>query len=66
MTLAEELHDEIRRCRELLNVYNEMGPASVTVAGMLCMDLDFAESAALNNSVVHMLKALKRLREYKF
>lgn len=64
-SLAEALPREQKRCRELLEVYKELGPAGRFGAMMVEASLDEAEQAAMSGDVVRMLRAYKRLSEHK-
>jgi len=62
-TLMDGLMDEMNRCRELLTMYEEIGPAGAFGAVMIKRDIAFAELSIRENDVVKMLQAYSSLKE---
>lgn len=60
-SLAEALPEQQARCRELLNIYREIGPAGQFGAMVIEAALQRADRAAARQDVVAMLAAYKEL-----
>ncbi|HEY3385782.1 MAG TPA: hypothetical protein VGK46_04690 [Saprospiraceae bacterium] len=56
---------EINRNRELLHMYEEIGPAGVFGAMFIKRNINDAEKAIAENDVVAMVRAFKELQESK-
>jgi len=65
MTLGEDYPNEQQRCRELLKLYEEIGPAgsfgAATIRGVLLR----ADEALANNDVVAMIRAYEEMKGCK-
>lgn len=65
-TLGEELPRQMARVRdEVMPAYQEIGPAGTFALGFMRADLDLAAKAMAEGDVVAMLRACKKLEEYK-
>ena len=60
-SLAEALPKEIERCQELLQAYNEIGPAGVFGATMIKQDIKEGVAALASGDVIRMIMAYKKL-----
>jgi len=63
-SLGEEYPKEQARCRELLQVYRDIGPAGTFGAFMIKNTLQEADAAAMSGDVVRMIAAFKRMKEH--
>lgn len=64
-TLATALPAEQKRVRELIPIYESIGPPGYLVAGLCKAALDKAERASAAGDVAGMIAALKQLRGIK-
>lgn len=62
-SLPEGLRDEMRRCRELLTQYQEIGSAGAFGASCIQTVITQAEDAQASGDVVYMLLAYEHLKE---
>lgn len=60
-SLGTALPKEMKRCRELLAAYRDIGPAGAFGALMIQQSLSEAEEATARGDVVRMIAAYKRL-----
>ncbi len=63
-SLGEELPNEQARCRELLTVYKELGPAGRFGAMVIEASLREADQAVMSGDVVRMIAAYQRLKDH--
>ena len=63
-SLADELPRQQERCRELLEIYNSIGPAGAFAAYMIKDSLSKAEKAASSGDLASMVAACKDLQSY--
>ena len=61
--LGEEIPKEQARVRELLSVYQSIGPGGAFGALMIEQVLQKADRAVMSGSVVEMLKAYQELKQ---
>ena len=61
MNIIEGLQKEINRCKELLQVYEEIGPAGKFAHIMIKAEIEKAEQAIVNVDTIGMIKSLKEL-----
>ena len=65
MNLAEALPVQQKRVRELIEIYQEIGPVGGFAIAMMKRSLSNAESAAASGDVVAMLRAFQDLQGFK-
>ena len=65
MNLAEALPAQQKRVRELISIYEEIGPVSTFAIAMMKQSLANAETAAASGDVVAMLRAYEDLKGFK-
>lgn len=63
--LAQGLLEELRRCRDLLKMYEDIGQPGFFAASMLKIGIEQAEDAQANGDVIQMLKSYEELKEYE-
>ncbi len=63
--LAEAYPEEQERCRMLLTLYHDIGPAGAFGAAMIEGVLQEADRAAAEQDVVAMVRAYQRMKECK-
>ena len=63
--LMDGLMDELNRNRELLKIYQEIGPAGRLGAMLIDRDIKAGEQAIRDNDVVAMLRAYNALKDNK-
>ena len=61
-TLGDALPREITRCKELLTIYEEMGPAGTFGVAFLKRDIEDAEKAIADNDLVAMVRIYPKLK----
>lgn len=64
-TLAEELPRQQQRVRDLIPLYESIGPGGMFAVAMMKASLAEAERAAASGDVVAMLRACKDLEGYE-
>jgi hypothetical protein len=64
-TLADALPKEQARCRELLGIYKEIGPAGMFGALMIETALREADQAVMSGDVAAMRWAYEKLKGFK-
>ena len=62
MNLPEGIVAELRRCRELIEVYKELGPTGVFGKAVIEASITEGEDALASGDVVRMLAAYKDLK----
>lgn len=62
-SLGEDYPKQQARVREVLKLYQEMGPAGRFGAAMIEADLREADEAAVSGDIVRMLSAYHKLKE---
>ena len=62
-TLADGLLEELKRNRELLMLYKQIGPNGAFGAAMIEADIQRAEKAMVEQDIVAMLQAYEKLKE---
>jgi hypothetical protein len=65
MNLAEALPEQQKRVRQLIPMYESIGPASAFAVACMCESLSQAERAASSGDVIAMLRAYEDLKGYK-
>jgi len=60
--LAEALLEELKRNRELLAIYKEIGPAGTFAYTMVSKDIDDANKAMIEGDVVSMIQCYETLK----
>ena len=55
------LQQELTRCRELLKLYESIGPGGVFASVMLKLEIEKAEKSISDNDVIEMLRCYKEL-----
>lgn len=63
MNLIEGLQEEIKRCRDLLEVYKEIGPAGRFAHVMILNEIEVAEKSIATGDVAAMIRSLEELRQ---
>lgn len=64
-TLGEQFPKEQARCREVLEMYREIGPAGTFGAAMIEATLREADEAAMSGDLVRMIRAYEAMKEIK-
>jgi molybdopterin converting factor small subunit len=64
-SLADALLSEQKRVRELIPIYQPIGPAGGFAIAMMNRALEDAERAVMDGDVVQMIASLEDLRGYK-
>lgn len=64
-TLGEQFPKEQARCREVLEMYREIGPAGMFGAAMIEATLREADEAAMSGDLVRMMRAYEAMKEIK-
>ena len=64
-TLADALPREQERVRELIPMYESIGPAGAFAVAMIKASLRAADQAVMSGDVVQMIRAYNDLKEYK-
>ena len=64
-TLADKLPEEMNRCRELSQVYANLGRSGAFGKAAIDRELAVAEKAAASGDVVAMVLACQKLKEFK-
>jgi hypothetical protein len=64
-TLAEALPAQQARCRALMSLYKQIGPAGQFGAALIEQALRNADQAVMSGDPVAMLRSLKELQEFK-
>jgi hypothetical protein len=64
-TLGEALPKEQARCRELLKIYREVGPAGAFAAMMVEQALQRADQAVIGGDILEMIHCYKELTEFE-
>lgn len=64
-SLAEALPQEQQRVRELIPIYESIGPAGNFAIAMMRHALKLSEQAAASGDVVAMLRAYEELKGFK-
>lgn len=62
-TLPETLLAEIRRNRELLDAYREIGPLGAFAYAAISADIERAENVLASGDAIEMMRWLQTLRE---
>jgi hypothetical protein len=60
--LAEGLVEELKRNRELLKCYEQIGPEGMFGASMIALDIKKAEEAIMNGDTIAMLVIFETLK----
>ena len=63
MNLVEGIQEEMKRCRELREIYDDIGPAGAFGKMVIDQSLDEAEAALASGDVVRMLRAHADLKQ---
>jgi len=61
-SVGEAILDELKRNRELLQAYKDIGPAGAFGCVMISADIDAAEKALAENDVVAILQCYEKLK----
>ena len=61
-TLGDTLPEEMARCRRLLEVYKELGPAGAFGHAMIEADLRAANAAVMSGDLAAMIRACEALK----
>ena len=64
-TLGDALPQEMARCRRLLEVYKEIGPAGSFAHAMIENDLKVADAAMVSGDLVAMIRSYEALKGCK-
>jgi len=65
MNLIDGLHEEMKRVREIIDIYDELPKnAGAFASGMMKFSIDNAESLIAAGDTVGMFKAYNDLKEY--
>lgn len=64
-TLGDELPKEMARVRDLIPIYDSIGPAGSFGVAMIKTSLDLAAKALAEGDVVKMMRAYQDLKEYE-
>lgn len=64
-TLPHELTTELERVREIVRVYDGIGPGGVPAATMMRIDIADGERALMMHDAAGMVSALKSLRDWE-
>ena len=62
-TLGDALPREIARCKELLTIYESMGPAGMFGVAFLKQDIATAEAAISDNDLVAQIQVYEKLKK---
>ncbi len=62
-SLGEEYPKEQSRCRELLSVYKEIGPAGAFGHMMISQVLQRADAAVISGDLVAMIRCFEEMKE---
>lgn len=61
-SVGEEILVELKRNRELLEMYKEIGPAGTFGATLISQDIDNAEQALAEGDVIKILQSYEKLK----
>jgi len=61
-SVGEDILIELKRNRELLQMYIEIGPAGSFGAAMINQDIDNAEKALSEGNIIEILKSYEKLK----
>lgn len=61
-SVGEAILVELKRNRELLQMYKDIGPAGSFGYAMINMDIDAAEKALAENDVIAILQSYEKLK----
>jgi hypothetical protein len=64
-TLADQLPAEQKRVREMIALYEEIGPAGAFAIAMMKVALERAERAAASGDTVAILRSYEELKGFK-
>lgn len=64
-SVGEEILNELKRNRELLEAYKEIGPAGTFGYTMINADIDAAEKALSDNDVIAIIQCYEKLKGNK-